>query len=249
MNKTIELLEYWYSNNRDEAYRTIQIEYTKVDYIKLQFYFNLYLGKVKSKSGFEVELTNSILKTNDFINAINTKNEIMLRWNKNMDLLWKLATPPISKMITNLNPLLVKIESLNRTYPKLKQDIRHLIESEIYDIKIQIISKKDEDKIVDKYTEAKILYDKAEYTEAISKAREVFKTDLFDNFNTIIKNIPETDVSNDINNILQGISNIRNHHKDKNIKNMPTYQLKAIAKLAIEQIINIRNFLSIWYDK
>lgn len=126
-----------------------------------------------------------------------------------------------------------------------------------YEIKIEI-NKKENPKLLefrDKYQFAIDLYNDGNYKKAIQQARDVFAEELAVSFGhstkkpfQVFKTAKETAIEYDFNNLIQSISNIRNNHC-KTADKTPNEKLKAIAKLSIEQLINIRNYIEMTEKK
>ncbi|ALV23592.1 hypothetical protein ASO20_02955 [Mycoplasma sp. (ex Biomphalaria glabrata)] len=129
-----------------------------------------------------------------------------------------------------------------------KLELIELIEKNLYEIKIEIIEKEPNLKIIDKYQDAINLYNEGYYSEAFRKARDIFQDTLNNDFNSSIKHFAKKsdDLSKLIDKLLYSISEIRNRFaKHIGFENMEPFEQRAICKLSIEQLISIQQFIKI----
>lgn len=125
-------------------------------------------------------------------------------------------------------------------------DIVSEIEDERVIIKIEILPNEESSKkIANKYEQAISEYLAGSYEAAIRTVRDVFKDDLRDNLEISIQHFKDKtdDISVKINNVIQTVSDLRHSLKAESISGLSDVQKQAVAKLAIENLLSIRNFV------
>ena len=253
MNRIIKILEYWYDPGICTDLNGLMC--TKEEYQTLKYYFDLHLKKNPNNESnvklYREALIRTVLNSSNIDVAVKDKEDCIEYWNNKMkDIKNEISFLKYNgeESIEEYRNIVYSLENLPLI---LRQNIFKTIELSMYDIQIEIISKIPNKIIKDKYERARTLYIKGNYEQAIMYARDIFQEDLEENLDGSIKKITKTNTTmdNHINQLIEAISKMRNDKingiKTNEFKGMAKRQKQAIAKLAIEQILNIRNYLSI----
>lgn len=242
VNNLKEIQNAWFRSVTDKFYSAINIKIENVEFLQFRKFMELAIDALHKEN---YEINERWLRL--FCEPIFVENnaEIAL---KNI----------IENKITILNEIIQVSKAKNHNpyyYTKifdcfnaLRNKISELISSEFFEIKIEIIEKPHvQAKVINEYESVRKLFLENNFEKALQHCRDIFQKDLEETFKLDIKNFIDkksSELNIKIADMIEAISKVRHLLKTTSLNGYSQNEKMAITKLAIEQLINTRNFIA-----